>query len=167
MNTTGWAVETHVEGKAYQFTPFEEKEVWNDIHAQKICENCAIHGLVHLAFTEQMERKYKTQDDFYKAQKLNGLRSAYAFQSRCKLNEQQAIREVKERAGAETDKAYMDPEKFEKKIVQIEKWIADVEGKKEEVKETPEAPKRRYQRGAKKRVTHDAHTTAHEDPPTT
>jgi hypothetical protein len=127
LNPTGWDIEGMADSVSYCIPAFSELEIWNDKHALHLCRSQAHKGLVHLAYTPEMQQKYSTYEEFVRAQRIKGLKAVIEWKTNCKINEYQALRDVRENGGSEADKATMNPEKFEKQIREAEKWLKEAE----------------------------------------
>jgi len=127
LNPTGWDIEGMADSIPYCIPAFSELEIWNDKHALHLCRSQAHKGLVPLAYTPEMQQKYPTYEEFVRAQRIQGLKAVIEWKTNCKINEYQALRDVRENGGSEADKATMNPEKFEKQIREAEKWLKEAE----------------------------------------
>lgn len=128
-NPSGWDVEVKADKRIYSIPAFSEKDVWETDHVRIILKSKKNQdlGIVHLVYDENMEKRYNTYEAFKKAQTLEGLNALLRFKKECLIAEKQAGMDIRHKAGTEADKALINPEKFEKDIKQVEKWINEIE----------------------------------------
>lgn len=141
-NPTGWEIKAQAGGVAYNFKPYEEKEVWNPDHIVTLLDGNAKNlGLVHLHFDDSQQKKHESFDIFKKAQAKKGLEFLLKHQTKALLNEKQAMIDLDaadKEASSEYFKSFVNPKKFEEKVEQVKDWIRQLD----------EEPKR----GRKKKV---------------
>lgn len=137
-NPTHVKLEGSANGTPYFFEPFKEEDVWMDEHAIILLKTLRTKGLVTLAYTPSMQKKYKTFELFRKAQQVAGLTELVKTEREAWVNERQAERDVKEHAGCESDKDIINPKKFLDRVEEAEKLLQSAIGsspKKEKAKE--------------------------------
>jgi hypothetical protein len=123
FNPSGWEIEAMANGTVYKIAPFSEKDIHWDQHAVHCCKSMAYKGLVPLLFNESMEKKHGTYESYKEAKRLEGLKVLRSWVNECYINERQAVSEIRERRGAEADKAQVNPDKFLEKLKLVDKWI--------------------------------------------
>lgn len=110
-------------GKIYNIPPKSEFDIYWNEHASHVCHAYAGHGLIHLDFTEPMQKKYGSYDKFKAAQILNGLQSYRKTVHAAWVNERQAVVDIKQNKGAEAEKELVNPDRFKEQLDAVDKEI--------------------------------------------
>lgn len=134
-NPTPYPILAQAGGEFYNFEPGEEKDVWDRDHAKLLLENFKHRGLVHFTFAKELQVKYKNFENFKKEKSLEGLKELLKWKKDCLNFERQAIREVREKNGAEADRSLMSETPFQDSIKEIESLISSF-NKSEDLTET-------------------------------
>ncbi len=125
-NPTCEMIESQANGKQYNIPPFSGIDIWEKDHLKIILKNSAYRGLVHMIYNDEMQKKYKTFEDFKADQIKFGLINYKSFCREVWINERQAEVDVKHKAGSEADKSMIDADKFKKKMDAAEKLLEDL-----------------------------------------
>jgi hypothetical protein len=132
--------------KIYYFEPHKIVDVWDMDNARILMkgEHHAVkNGLVHLEYTDDMQKKFSTFEEFKYDQVLRSLKNLNDYLKECWINERQAEIDVKHhKTGAEADKALIDPGPFEERYKEAKKLYEQHRKSKPEVSipEKEEAP---------------------------
>ena len=138
INPTGWEIEGSAAGVTYRFAPFSEKDVWIDEHAVILLRTLKHRGLNHIQFSESISKKYN--DDFNKFRKdqaVEGLKNLKLWVRERWINERQAEMDIKHKAGAEADRALIDPSRFAGDEALVQSWIDALEKREAKPVEVP------------------------------
>lgn len=128
INPSGWLIEGQACGKMYKFEPFSEKDVWNDEHALILIKTLQHRGLNHVTFADNIVDRYKGDfQAFRKDQAKEGLKRLKSWCRERWINERQAEMDVKHKAGAEADKAFIDSSRFAKDEELVQSWVDALE----------------------------------------
>ena len=122
FNPTGWTIEGGYNGNEFKFKAGEEREIWDVNVIRHLSRVRGYLGLVHLVYNEQMQAKYDTYADFYKAQVLDGLGQIRKTVKGWLLMEKQALSDLHAQKGSSFDADMMGTARFEKKLKEIDAW---------------------------------------------
>jgi len=137
LNPTPWQIPGMFNGVSYLFEPFSEKDIWQDDHAIGMAQNLQYTGLIPLVYNELNQKKFATYEEYKRDKMIWGLKNCLNWKKDLVRCEKQAIREIKEKNGAEADRDTMNPERYEAQVKELEALILKLSTPPVKKDETP------------------------------
>jgi len=127
FNPTLWDIECGYNGREFVVKAGEEKSLYDSDVVYHLCKAKGTLGLVHLVFTDDLQKRYDSYEEFKKNQTLVGLKACRDFWDKARVNELQAQRDMLTSSkGSEMDKVGLNVKQFEEKIKKIDQMISDM-----------------------------------------